>query len=222
MHASSVCSTTPPSSVSLGFRVVGAPVPAPNVRSPNVAGVLSVYSPDQFCDLQRAMSEIRSFVGNDAFPFRNSIYPACALNLGPQTVTKRHNDPANKAGSWCIITAAGDFDYRRGGHLILWDLKLIIEFPAGSTIAIPSALLEHSNTLIQDGEHRYSFTQYVSGGLFRWIELEHLTEKTCKLERPGLYRKVRARDTERFKEALGLYSTLDDLGAILDCLHGRD
>ncbi|KZP30363.1 hypothetical protein FIBSPDRAFT_908068 [Athelia psychrophila] len=70
----------------------------------------------------------------------------------------------------CAVTALGDYDPTLGGHLILWDLKLIIEFPPGSTVLIPSAIFTHSNTAIQEGESRYSFTQYTSGGLFRWVE----------------------------------------------------
>ncbi|KAJ7624191.1 hypothetical protein B0H17DRAFT_1151319 [Mycena rosella] len=53
------------------------------------------------------------------------------------------------AWGWCSITALGDFDPNKGGHLILWDLRLAIRFPPGSTILIPSALLHHSNVAIQ-------------------------------------------------------------------------
>jgi hypothetical protein len=30
-------------------------------------------------------------------------------------------------------------------------------------------LLRHSNVSIQQGERRYSFTQFTAGGLFRWV-----------------------------------------------------
>lgn len=64
----------------------------------------------------------------------------------------------------------GSFDYKRGGHLILWDLELVIQFPPGSTILIPSSVLYHSNVAIQAGESRYSFTQFSAGGLYRWAD----------------------------------------------------
>ncbi|KAF9539372.1 hypothetical protein CPC08DRAFT_651196, partial [Agrocybe pediades] len=51
-----------------------------------------------------------------------------------------------------------------------WNCGLVIEFPAGSTILIPSGILSHSNTTISEGETRYSFTQYAAGGLFCWVE----------------------------------------------------
>ncbi|KDR74188.1 hypothetical protein GALMADRAFT_71350 [Galerina marginata CBS 339.88] len=97
-------------------------------------------------------------------------WASAALNFGPQTVCFRHADYNNLAFGWCAITALGSYDYKKGGHLVLWDLKLVIEFPPGSMILIPSSAIRHSNTRIQAGEQRYSFTQYSAGGLFRWLE----------------------------------------------------
>ncbi|KAJ7021722.1 hypothetical protein C8F04DRAFT_1273387 [Mycena alexandri] len=79
-------------------------------------------------------------------------------------------DHGNLAFGWCAITALGNYDYTKGGHLILWDCKLILEFPPGTTILIPSAAIFHSNIPIGPGERRYPFTQYTAGGIFRWIE----------------------------------------------------
>ncbi|KAJ7791308.1 hypothetical protein B0H14DRAFT_3500652 [Mycena olivaceomarginata] len=49
-----------------------------------------------------------------------SVFAAAAFNFGPQTVTFPHLDFANLAWGWCAITALGDFDPDRGGHIILW------------------------------------------------------------------------------------------------------
>ncbi|KAJ7238785.1 hypothetical protein B0H12DRAFT_1025579 [Mycena haematopus] len=103
------------------------------------------------------------------FPEAVSVFAACTFNFGPRTVTFPHVDAANLAWGWCCITALGQFDPDLGGHLILWDLNLVIRFPPGSTIMIPSALLCHSNVSIQQNETRYSFTQYTAGSLFRWV-----------------------------------------------------
>jgi hypothetical protein len=71
----------------------------------------------------------------------------------------------------CAVTAFGDFNPKRGGHLILWECGLVVEFPPGSTILLPSATISHSNTTLQnEDERRYSFTQYTAGGIFRWVE----------------------------------------------------
>lgn len=96
--------------------------------------------------------------------------PAAAYNLGPATVCLPHRDSANLSFGICAITALGRFDPKRGGHLVLRELGLAVEFPPGATALIPSAVLTHYNTKIQEGETRYSFTQYAAGSLFSYIE----------------------------------------------------
>ncbi|KAJ7284752.1 hypothetical protein C8J57DRAFT_1052445 [Mycena rebaudengoi] len=102
-------------------------------------------------------------------PFLNGIFSACTFNLGPQTCARGHRDFANLAFGWCAITALGKFDYQKGRHLILWDCKLVLEFPPGTTILIPSAAIFHSNIPISEHEKRYSFTQYTASSLFHWV-----------------------------------------------------
>ena len=64
-------------------------------------------------------------------------WAATTFNFGPQTVCFKHIDYNNLAFGWCAITALGTFDHTKGGHLILWDLGIIIEFRAGCMIPIP-------------------------------------------------------------------------------------
>ena len=117
--------------------------------------------------------------------FDNSVWCAATVNFGPQTECLPHLDWMNLACGWCAITALGSYDPDRGGHLILWDLGLVIRFPPGSIILIPSALLRHSNAAVQEGELRSSFTQYTAGGLFRWVNQGFQTQgrlkKTCSI-----------------------------------------
>ncbi|KAJ7355228.1 hypothetical protein DFH08DRAFT_690522, partial [Mycena albidolilacea] len=101
--------------------------------------------------------------------FPGSVFATCTFNFGPQTICTPHLDFANLAWGWCSITTLGDFDPDLGGHLILWDLRMVIRFPPGSTILIPSALIHHSNVPIQAHEYCSSFVQYTAGGLFRWV-----------------------------------------------------
>jgi hypothetical protein len=72
----------------------------------------------------------------------------------------------NGAGIWCAIFTFGKFDPTLGGHRILFDLGLIIEFLPGS---IRSASLRHGNTPVQPSETRYSVTQFCAGGLMCWV-----------------------------------------------------
>jgi len=101
--------------------------------------------------------------------FPNSAFSAATFNFGPEVRTYRHKDFNNLSHGWCSITALGDFDPKAGGHLVLWELKKIIEFPAGSTIFIPSALVSHSNTPTSPSERRQSFTQYTAGSILRFM-----------------------------------------------------
>ena len=98
--------------------------------------------------------------------FLNSIFACCMFNFGPCTCSFDHTNPVNLLFGWYAITALGPFDPTHSGHLVLWDLKIVIEFLPGSTILIPLAMLRHSNVAIQPGEKQFSFTQYTAGGLF--------------------------------------------------------
>ena len=129
------------------------------------------------------------------------------INLGPQTVTRKHVDHFNIPFGWCAITALGNFDHTRGGHLVLWELKLIIEFPAGSTIFIPSAIINHSNLAIQPHEQRYSLTQYTAGGIARWVACGFKTLKSLAAGGGTLLMS----GAERWQQGVGLLATWDEL-----------
>lgn len=102
--------------------------------------------------------------------FHGSIFAAASYNLGPRTACFKHTDFANLPFGWCAITSFGNFDFTQGGHMILWDCRLVVEFPPGCTILLPSATIAHSNTPVRAHETRYSFAQYTAGALFRWVE----------------------------------------------------
>ncbi|KAK7019751.1 hypothetical protein VNI00_017948 [Paramarasmius palmivorus] len=140
--------------------------------------------------------------------FSNSIWACATYNFGPNTVTVQHIDHLNYIFGWCAITALGNFDHTKGGHIVLWELGLVLEFPPGWTILIPSAYIRHSNTPIADGESRYSFTQYTAGGLFRWVDDGfQLRSNMDRSQRKA----AAARDKERLKSGLFMYSNMDEL-----------
>ncbi|KAJ6476647.1 hypothetical protein C8R47DRAFT_1187065 [Mycena vitilis] len=127
-------------------------------------------------------------------PFLNSVFSACTFNLGPYTCTLGH---------------------RKGGHLILWDCKLILEFPPGTTILIPSAAIFHSNIPISKGEHHYSFTQYTAGGIFCCVDHRYQTEEEYWDSLSAADRKVeRANGLERASQGVNMFSTLAELRAM--------
>ncbi|KAJ7605230.1 hypothetical protein DFH06DRAFT_905260, partial [Mycena polygramma] len=85
-------------------------------------------------------------------PWTNATF-----DLGPQTVTVPQWLSGHVRWCWLAITALGTFNPRLGGHIILWDIGRVLEFPPGATILIPS-LLRFSIAKIHPGETRYSFT----------------------------------------------------------------
>jgi hypothetical protein len=81
----------------------------------------------------------------------------------------------------------------------LWDLKLVVEFLAGALILLPSATLAHSNTPIEDGQERISFTQFTGRGLFRWIENGGRTAEELAREDPAEYAWLMAKRETRWQ-----------------------
>ncbi|KAJ6533828.1 hypothetical protein DFH09DRAFT_1250058 [Mycena vulgaris] len=110
-------------------------------------------------------------------PFAHSVFFCAAFNFGRNVWTFKHRDVLNLAFGWCAVQALGDFDPKKGGHLVLWDLKLVVEFPPGALILLPSATIAHSNVPVGENEERVSFTQFSAGGIFRYVDNGCRTEK---------------------------------------------
>ncbi|KAG6808931.1 hypothetical protein H0H92_002330 [Tricholoma furcatifolium] len=178
------------------------------------SSVFAHWAPRLHAHYKDLMSQL---CGQDSKLKRNwakSVFASAVFNLGPRTVCFKHRDFANIPYGWCAVTALGSFDSTLGGHIVLWDLGLVIEFPSGSTILLPSAVIAHSNAAIQENETRYSFTQYTAGGLFRWaahgMKSNSDFMKTATEEQLA---EAQKRDTERWKLGLGLFSTEAELQA---------
>jgi hypothetical protein len=140
------------------------------------------------------------------------MFPCRAFNIGEQVVSFPHLDPRNLAQGWCSITALGQFNPDTGGHLVLWDFGLIIRFPPGSTVLIPSALVVHSNTLIQKGETRHSLVQYGAGGIFRWVDRGFMSEKEwLKNATEEELLKYKNQQQQRWEKAAEMFIKFDNL-----------
>jgi hypothetical protein len=141
---------------------------------------MTMFAPD----LRRFQIETLAAVQQDdpsiEYPYEGHPFAGFTFNIGPSVVTTPHKDLKNLSWGWCAITSLGNYNPKNGGHLVLWDLNLVIEFPPGSTIFIPSAILCHSNTSVSDSETRSSLTQYNSEGLFRWAAYDFSLKKGRK------------------------------------------
>lgn len=146
-------------------------------------------------------------------PFDNSIYPSVAFNIDPCTVCRDHTDAGNFPANLCAITTFGNYNYKLGGHLILYDLKLIIEIPPGYTVFIPSAALRHGNTPIAEGETRYSMVQYCPGGLLRWVEYGFMKVGDLESSEGGLEKRdsIDGNSEQRWERVINLLSKVSEL-----------
>lgn len=176
------------------------------------SGLLAYWAPDLYDYYVEHMRPLFEHQPELRRNFKNSVYPCATVNFGPVTCTFDHVDPANLPFGLCAVTALGDFDHRLGGHLVLWDLKLVIEFPPGATILIPSAILRHSNIATQPGESRYSITQYAAGGLFRWVDqrMQPTARYLDSLNKEEWEAHIRESEA-RWATGINLFSTLTSL-----------
>ncbi|KAJ7701071.1 hypothetical protein B0H16DRAFT_1748814 [Mycena metata] len=173
---------------------------------------LALYAPKlyrYYCKILRALFRKHP---NLTHTFRNSIFPAVTLNCG-DAVAFEHCDVLNLVHGLCPVTSGGRFNHVLGGHMYLRQLRLIIQFPSGATMLIPSGCLDHGNTPIQTNETRYSITQYAAGGLFRWAAYGFQSAKSL-LAQPGGEDVKNAFDGipgSRWQWGLNLFSKLDEL-----------
>lgn len=141
--------------------------------------------------------------------FENSVFPACTFNCGPRTVSLDHKDSGNLSHGLCALTAFGNYDHTKGGHMILFEMKLIIHFPPGNTMFIPSSAITHANTPIRELEQRYSMAQYAAGGLFRWVAHGHRPAKELEDEEREL---LDGPPDARWKAGVEMLSKYHELG----------
>lgn len=148
-------------------------------------------------------------------PFKRSVFTAATFNLGPRCFCKGHCDSMNVPQGWCMVCCFGKFDPTKGGHLVLEEFNLVVEFPPGSVVLIPSSVVRHGNTPIGEGETRSSFTQYVSGHLLRFVLHGFRKEsRLSKREHAQFYGDINV----RWEEALNMYSKLAELPTDVACL----
>ncbi|KAJ7804828.1 hypothetical protein B0H14DRAFT_2611985 [Mycena olivaceomarginata] len=66
------------------------------------------------------------------------------------------------------------------------DLKLVVEFPPGTLILLPSATIAHSNIPVDTGIECILFTQFMAGGLFCYMDNGFRTQANFAAEDPDV------------------------------------
>ncbi|KAJ7124030.1 hypothetical protein C8R43DRAFT_899244, partial [Mycena crocata] len=175
------------------------------------SAAFSLWAPKVFQYYKEHDAALRQHLPHLPRNFDRSVFACAAFNFGPDVWTFKHRDVLNLPFGWCAVQALGRFDHRMGGHLVLWDLKLVIEFPHGATILLPSATVEHSNIPVQPGDERASFTQYTAGGLMRYVDNGFRTESELREEDEAAYEQMWKDKEARWEMGVGLFSTVDEL-----------
>ena len=181
-------------------------------------GIFATYFPDLYDDYAETLGALYDSDPTLRHVFEGGVWPALSINFPPNAYTKIHTDAGNKANGLCPIFALGDFDPTQGGHLVLPDLKLVIEFPSGSLIFIPSATLRHGNIPIRPGETRTSWTQYAAGGLFRWMKYGGRSWESLKSFDKGRADAELAQRSSAWERATQLFPTIESLRARIEKL----
>ncbi|KAJ6447644.1 hypothetical protein C8R47DRAFT_918142, partial [Mycena vitilis] len=130
--------------------------------------LLQIYCKAAHSRLQAQKEEFLKRYPEAMYPSDTSVYSAATFDFGAPRRTAKPN--RHEAASWSVLSALGNFSYQKGGHIILWDLGLVITFPAGASILIPTGLVRYSFVRVRPGESRYSLLQWAGAGMGRWFE----------------------------------------------------
>ncbi|KAF9058323.1 hypothetical protein BDP27DRAFT_1241515 [Rhodocollybia butyracea] len=82
--------------------------------------------------------------------------------------TDPHIDFMNGFFLCCSIWNRGCFNYKLGSHIIFYSLSVVVEFPPGAGIIVPSASVIHGNIPIGTDERRHSATFFTAAGILCW------------------------------------------------------
>lgn len=171
-------------------------------------GCFALYAPKLCKDYETNLNALLAKHTGLKKPFKNSVFPTCTFNCGPRVVTLDHVDNTNVPYGLCAVFACGSYDPTQGGHLILFNLRLVVQFPPGSTILVPSGTIRHGNVPIRPHETRQSFTQYCPGGLLRWVAYGF---QSVKLASPSIKQEFQRTQEERRVRSVGLFSKANEV-----------
>ncbi|KAJ7271366.1 hypothetical protein B0H12DRAFT_1200301 [Mycena haematopus] len=169
-----------------------------------------LWAPRLFAYYRDYDQKLRGALPHLRRPFPNSVFSCAAFNFGPRVCTFMHRDVCNLPFGWCAVQS-GNFDPTLGGHLVLWDANIVVEFPAGALILLPSATIAHSNVPVRDHEERASFTQFTAGNLFRFVDNGFRTQDQLSAADPAEFARLMKLKESRWEDGLRLFSTVEEM-----------
>lgn len=133
------------------------------------------------------------------------------MNVGPRAITWPHRDAGNLVWGLCIVWILGQFNHRRGGHLVLHEPMRIIELRPGRGIIFPSACITHETIPVAEDETRRGFTAYSAAGLWRFEAQGFRTQAAWKSARPAEEKEHADQGDARWQAGVARFMTLEEL-----------
>ena len=139
------------------------------------------------------------------------MFSTTAFDLGPGVAPQKNHTALSHPYGWSATQALGQFDSTKGGQFIFWELRLIVQFPAGSLVLHPAGLITVSTTPVNEGETRTSITQYMPASLFQYVESGFRSAKELKMHNAAVNQEDLKTGADKWRMGLDLFTTLDEL-----------
>ncbi|KAJ7841671.1 hypothetical protein B0H13DRAFT_1546636, partial [Mycena leptocephala] len=128
-------------------------------------GLLHNFAADLYWFYFAAVERYEAHYSASPRPLFHSVFSAATFLLGNNVRQPLEDD---LPWTWSALTALGNYNPDTGGHIILWDLKLLVRFPPGATILIPRALVRFSFVQIAPTKTRYCLIQNTPAPIFNF------------------------------------------------------
>ncbi|KAK6997350.1 hypothetical protein R3P38DRAFT_2563409 [Favolaschia claudopus] len=138
-----------------------------------LSGLFKLFCPTAYDTLAEDKKDMLERNPQAYFPNEASIFSAATLELGgPHFNIRDHRGDLRdmEPAGWNILTALGKFRSLYGGHVIFWELGLVVQFPPGSSILLPAGLIHYSFVKVEEEETRLSMLQWAGAGVRRFLD----------------------------------------------------
>ncbi|KAJ7081652.1 hypothetical protein B0H15DRAFT_753351, partial [Mycena belliarum] len=128
-------------------------------------GVMYLFAARMYKLFDEALAQYEMHYTGSERPYYFSVFSAATFHLGNKCRTMVEDD---LPWGWSALTALGNYNPDKGGHIILWDLNLVVCFPPGATILIPRTLVRYSFVKVNENESRYCLVQFTPAPVFNF------------------------------------------------------
>ncbi|KAF7294443.1 hypothetical protein MKEN_01436800 [Mycena kentingensis (nom. inval.)] len=153
--------------------------------------------------------------------YSNSVFSTCEVRY----LDPRESEEMLERKEWqvpfadpFVVTVVGNWDPRRGGHLMLHDDGTMMPLRPGATFVVPAGTKRYGFVPVGEGEHQYMVCQFFHGSVLRWMEKGGMSDprldKFIQREVPAALRKWKAYEKIQARRrvlAKRIFSTISDV-----------